>query len=348
MDLNELSYRTPYENVRVNYGTGQAMGRWVSKYQLDITMILLAQNVGGNSTNTRVNGDDIFFSDTNVAKKFIKQLEMLNVPVSKSKTWLDKPFGEFSGKLADKHGSLEVYKATLLDTDNDPLGPVRQYGERGLGLVPKKYRKMVEAIASLEKPYGVESFCTAKNHPYLGFMPQLGLTKVDLCKWDERWVRTVFFKEYLASSMEQAARCKKIMLLWWKHHQKGGNVLDHPDYILMKNAWETKTKFVHELRRRGPFGSAAVQRFREPNNKLELLVDNINSPVVETNNGISDHTIVGYGSSENDDLFDRLRNKPLSVEKAYEEEQDRGNRPMIHWVVQVYKQLRLWISEFQK
>lgn len=150
-DLSDCVYRTKYPACNVVYRTGQAMGRWPSKYELDLFMILMARKAGACGDTCRINGDDIFFTDGHIASKFLKILKRLEIPISETKTFLSKDFGEFSGKIADAFGSLEIYKAGVTSYVKDPLGLIRRYGDKAIKGAPKDLQPVLRLFSSLSR-----------------------------------------------------------------------------------------------------------------------------------------------------------------------------------------------------
>lgn len=326
MALCRSSYYTPYDGVEVNYGTGQAMGRWSSKKELDITMILLAQHCGASGSNSRVNGDDIFFSDNKVASKFLRLLKRLKIPISPMKTYFAKPFGEFSGVIADKYGSLEIFKASILDVKEDPLGPLRQFGPTGITLVPTEHRKAIWAFACLPEPYGVESVRQFTRYPYDGFKPKVSTRKIELTSWEVSWVEQEFSTEKEAILLKRIDRLKRLMSV--APSSKSFNVF--------KEAFEDNCDQLVRLRGPRLVKGSALQRFSEPSNtRLRLFVDNMNAQTVRTSDG---WTIEGYGDEELDGFQQRLVEKRVTFTNQYE----KAIRPKtrISFIWRVYKQLR--------
>jgi len=146
-------WQTPIGVTR--YSTGQPMGLGPSFPYLCITMEFLARIAGANPNNTIINGDDFFTIDKNVAEKFMSILSELSIPISVNKTLMGKGIGEFSGKLIDRFGDLQIFKSKGIDLKLDPLCFVRQYGPAGIKLYAEKDRELISFAASLPEPYGL-------------------------------------------------------------------------------------------------------------------------------------------------------------------------------------------------
>jgi len=137
-DVVHASWGTPYDDVTVSYSRGQPMGTAPSFAAFTITHIHLIRMLGGSVDNFRVLGDDVLISDQQLAEDYIEMLELLGVKVSEMKSFYGGHFGEFAGRLFDKYGILPIYKAAPRSLSLDPLGYVRQYGLKGLGLFTQK------------------------------------------------------------------------------------------------------------------------------------------------------------------------------------------------------------------
>lgn len=330
--LIKSSFWTPFDKTYVSYGTGQPMGRWTSKYQLDILMMLLSQHVGGDGSNCRINGDDIFFSDPNTGRRFCKLLNYLQIPISDTKTFHAKDFGEFSGMIADKFGSYDVEKGTRLDVARDPLGPLRKYGPRGITLYPKKIRDMIWAIASLPEPYGVKKVRDQAGDPYMGFQPVVRSKPFSKFGWDPAWVEQVFQKEAIEILRQRCWTVLKFVNCPFLHPSNLQSIGERYDRLQMK---------LLTLQERSRFKGATQQIFHAPIQRLDLFADNLNSKYVKTSDN---HVIDGYG----DEAFDNLQTKAtLKFHHVPPKENDHGRQLTptlpIKWVRRVWNQLKRWL-----
>lgn len=333
--LNDSSYWTPFDNIEVKYGTGQAMGRWTSKYLLDITMILLAQSVGGSSKNCRINGDDIFFSDTTVGMDFLRLMDQHRIPVSINKTYIDADFGEFSGVIADKFGPWDVFKASNFNVRKDPFGPLRKYGPRGRDLLPKKYRDIIWAVASLPPPYGLEKIRAASGNVYDGFEISVRAKKFAVPNWEKRWVEQAFASYKLQYLKERTQRLFRLM-----GNKNISKAVQNEVYQRFLICMKQLSTFQERL----PYLKGTREHFREPNMRLTLFADNLNAYSIKTSDGWK---IVGYG----DEAFDHLRREAT---KRYSHTIDRdevglkskSTPPPLQWVVRTYKKILGFINQF--
>jgi len=152
-DISEGDWVTPIGLVR--FRTGQPMGVRPSFSAFSITHTLLIRSLGGNPSNFATCGDDVLITDPEVASRYLQALSALDVEISIGKSLMGSHLAEFAGRIYDKHGPWGSYKASPLDLVKDPLGMTRQYGFRGLNMVPPALRPLISFFSSL--PYiGIE------------------------------------------------------------------------------------------------------------------------------------------------------------------------------------------------
>jgi hypothetical protein len=358
-DLCKLGhYRTPYPGVLAFYGRGQAMGRWTSKYMLDMTMLYLARSCGGNGSNCRINGDDIIICDTKVARKFKRLLARLKIPISDEKTYFYKTFGQFSGRIATKEdGILPVFKGHVFELNDDPFGYFRQYGSAGLELVPKKHRKMLQVVAMILGENGgeinLEDFTSSqvRSHLTKGYTPDLGEPLIEKQSWSELWVKQRFAAEFEREAMQMQSQFRKQTRLRRSRGQ----------FSVSQNRMH-KSHTVHfaeecyKLRQNTIFKDVAVKRFPEPNSRLNKLLDHLNSRVVISYNGLVEHKITGFGGPRvcsdnpmiehlNDEIYVRIR-KVVDISGSKTSTGSREGSRKLKWIRKIYGSFHKWSKVF--
>jgi hypothetical protein len=155
---NELTGIRSLDYPTVFYGRGQPMGVAPSFAAFTVSHISLLRALGGNQNTFRVLGDDVLIADEDLYKRYRLGLDLLNVPISPSKSLFGAKLGEFAGRLVDQIGPWPVYKASKLSIRSDPLGLVRQYGKRILkGKLPLgRFKKEVINFFSSLPGYGFQ------------------------------------------------------------------------------------------------------------------------------------------------------------------------------------------------
>lgn len=172
-EVARSSWKTPYDDVR--WETGQPLGTGPSFSVFTLYHVFLVRYMGGNENNFRVIGDDIVISDPSITPRYIKAMDQLKVPISPLKSLFYSNKAEFAGRFIDKYGKLRVFKASIDKPVNDPLGLIRQYGQKAKKLLPKGMQEKLLYVASLPPPYGFG-----------------GCSKSDLSKFDSDAFYTLF------------------------------------------------------------------------------------------------------------------------------------------------------------
>jgi hypothetical protein len=150
------SYWFTPSGEEVKWETGQPLGTGPSFSAFTLFHLFLVRSIGGDASNFRIIGDDIVMSSSPLVRRYLKVMEGLKVPISHQKSLFDSGVAEFAGRVIDRFGKMPVYKASPTDLVNDPLGVIRQYGSRGLDLVPKNLRAMIKTVSTLPNPFGFE------------------------------------------------------------------------------------------------------------------------------------------------------------------------------------------------
>ena len=327
-------YNTPFSGVTVRYNCGQAMGRWTSKGILDFTMLVMSRYSGGSGSNSRINGDDYWTSSPIVGKRFSETLEWFNIPISSTKTFMYKSFGEFSGRLVNVDGILPVYKGRDVNWRSDPFGWIRQYGVTGIYLLPYHSRKKISRVARALNDDKLSDFNSSIDNPFEGYDPPTTSSLIEKSTWDELWVNQVFADHALREEIDRAVS------LYMDTAMLSADLSDpHSMYL-----WERYKYYAHEistLREHSLFNRVALQRFVEPNQRLDQFIDLLNSELVKTSDG---HRIQGYGSMG--PIITRLRSVK-AITTSYKSSEDRRVRPTLYtWVEKTYRHLMSWWKFF--
>jgi hypothetical protein len=150
------SYWSTPSGEEIKWETGQPLGTGPSFSAFTLFHLFLVRSIGGDASNFRIIGDDIVMSSSPLVRRYLKVMEGLKVPISHQKSLFDAGVAEFAGRVIDKFGKMPVYKASPTDLVNDPMGVIRQYGSRGLDLVPKNLRATIKIVSTLPSPFGFE------------------------------------------------------------------------------------------------------------------------------------------------------------------------------------------------
>lgn len=165
-DVSRGNWFTPYEDLYVRWTKGQPLGTGPSFACFTVFHILLIRTVGGSATDFRVIGDDVVLSSPELTTRVLQLYEDLGVSISVHKSLFNSwDLGEFAGRLVDRRGVLPIFKASPFDVAKDPLGYIRQYGMRGVKLLPLSLRPMLWAVACLPFPYGYGEDGVASSLP---------------------------------------------------------------------------------------------------------------------------------------------------------------------------------------
>lgn len=145
----------PTDPIKVRWMVGQPLGTDPSFYSFTIFLVHLLRLCGGSAKTFRIIGDDVVL-DHEIYPRVVAAYELLHVPINWHKSIIGSPYiAEFGGRYIDSFGSLRAVKASPMNIKSDPLGMIRQYGFRGLRLVPfKSIRPVLAAVALLPEPIG--------------------------------------------------------------------------------------------------------------------------------------------------------------------------------------------------
>lgn len=301
-------YLTPFSQSAW-YSVGQAMGRWTSKSQLNLTMIMASKSCGGTYENSAINGDDVIIWDDQVSYRFEELLEMWEIPISQSKSFIRMTSGEFSGRIITREdGILPVFKGRKTNLVDDPLGLIRQYGHAGFCMLPKSLQKVVKRTAKflnddnvgwmdpaqVDRDEGmgpdVQTFLTEK-HPVLESKNHI-----------QQFVEQKFESERTRLEEEYSTTVKGLAPTGFMP----GFVFPAPASLAerLKAAYE-RSEQLHG------FKDVAVKRFQPRNIRLDVFIENLNSRTVrKTSDG---HTIPNFGNGPLSKVIDRLMVDDLSV-----------------------------------
>lgn len=154
-DVSRSSWFCPYPPVKLRWTKGQPLGTNPSFASFTVFHLMVIRACGGDASNFRVIGDDVVFADNVVARRVKRAYKLMGVEININKSIIkSKRWAEFAGRLVDVYGPLPQYKGAPLSVVKDPLGYIRQYGIKGIKLIPRRYRPMLYGIAMLPRPYG--------------------------------------------------------------------------------------------------------------------------------------------------------------------------------------------------
>jgi hypothetical protein len=357
----EGTYRTPYEGLFIKYGQGQGMGRGTSKPQLDISMIMLCRSVGGNKDNFIVNGDDIVIFDPVVAKRFKLLLKVLRTPISEGKTFMYARYGEFSGRLIDKVlGILPVYKGRKINIKDDPFGPLRQYGPDGLDLVEdtkhskdsdatKRIIKRAASVLCSSEDELSEFSASLESNPFehLDIKELIEPSILNPTEWSELWVYQKFATHRYYQVLAQ-------MYSTSTHARPSGRRISRSGRSSLKlhSFGPASTRpliskdgqnLLEGLRRQSLLKDCAVSRFPEVNQRLNKLVDYLNSSYVKTSDG---HEIIGYGNDDISSIVRRMRRKVSLGTHCYENTTAETRKSKFNYVRRVNHVAKRWLKKY--
>lgn len=145
-------------NGYLQWKTGQPLGLYPSFALFALTHGLLlrrCEDEVGVQGSFRVLGDDVIINHPEVASRYKEVILSLGCEISDTKSLVSKAFGEFAGKLVGQEGPVSVEKWKGFSPD-EPFGPLKVLGIRGLAFVPSRYRRQVKKLAGLPKPFGLE------------------------------------------------------------------------------------------------------------------------------------------------------------------------------------------------
>jgi hypothetical protein len=305
-------------------------------------MIKATAAVGGNKDNSAINGDDVIIWDNRVSLNFENLLKRWEIPISELKSFSICPNGEFSGRIITREdGILPVYKGRKLNFPDDPLGAYRQYGEGGLVLLPYNLRKIVaDVLLCLNEValMDLNSDGPKEMDPISKFLSEG--EKSPLLKnfgSTQAWAEQIF-------EMEKHSALSELKLIALHEDPLAfARFKKMTPLQLMREQMAEQDVLVRRVRRLSGFKTVAVNRFRHPKSRLNLLIDNLNSYHVKTSDG---HVIHGYGSSNFAEVMDRLRisKDDLSIFKGHDP-YDRRDKETRLARIQVFRRLARNVSK---
>jgi len=142
---------------RLFWRKGQPLGLYPSFAAFAVTHGIMLDSIErslGLRDTFVILGDDVCISDASVNSEYRKMLDVLGCPVSETKTLQSNKVAEFAGKIITSDGALPVEKWKPWKPD-DCISVVRQYGLKGLKLVPSHFRKLVKDFCSIPDPIGL-------------------------------------------------------------------------------------------------------------------------------------------------------------------------------------------------
>jgi hypothetical protein len=340
---SEGVYLTPF-NQRAWYDIGQAMGRWTSKSQLNLTMIKLSASCGGNSNNSAINGDDVIIWNDLVSQDFEVLLEKLDIPISIEKSYIRKKAGEFSGKIiTSEDGILPVVKGSKENLESDPFGSLRQYGRRGLSL----YGKTLGMVKRVAKYLGGKQ---------LDVQPYLDETKADegVSKAEKDFIASIDKTPTLEKGSTSKRMVDQVFFNddeLYKEYKAVQFSMDYdPDMFNQPSLYgqykQRESELRERIRRLHDFRHVAVKRFSPPISRLDTLIDNLKSHHVTTSDG---HRINGFGHGETAHVYERLFQNipPLFEGKSRDQDNHRLKKARIRQLHRLNRLIKRWEKELK-
>jgi len=152
-EICRMDWWGAYTNMRWTYGTPMGLKGSFALFTIWLVNMLLI--FGNTKGRFAVVGDDLVF-ESYLDGLVLNFLSIYEVPISTTKSLFSNSiFAEFVGKIIDKKGSLEVFKASPFKFYDDPMGLIRQYGPRGFRFLGTKVhpgiRKDIELVHQFQK-----------------------------------------------------------------------------------------------------------------------------------------------------------------------------------------------------
>jgi len=144
-------FNTPFKGTNIQWCRGHPMGL---KASFPLFTLFLYSIIGKETKTFAIVGDDLVV-DTEATERILARLAYYEIEVNQFKSLFGSTLGEFCGQLVDRYGPLEVYKATLQKSKQDPLGLVRQYGKRAFRYIYKDTK--VVSVKRLQLLYEVSN-----------------------------------------------------------------------------------------------------------------------------------------------------------------------------------------------
>jgi hypothetical protein len=142
---------------KISWKKGQPLGLYPSFAVFAVTHGLLIRSIEldlGLENCFVVLGDDVAIFDQDLARHYRNHLRKLGCPISEIKSLTSDVVSEFAGRIICKEGPLPIEKWKDWDP-KDAISSIRQYGLKGLKLIPKKFRTDVRIFSSIPEPVGL-------------------------------------------------------------------------------------------------------------------------------------------------------------------------------------------------
>lgn len=182
------------EDKLLKYGKGQPMGLYPSFCLFALTHNVVLHGLAGAlkidpNSSFRVLGDDVVIADDLLANEYLKVLEVLQVPISKSKTFASSTLGEFAGSVFWKGRDITPIKWRQVTASS--INVVSQYIDRGLVVMDLERQKVKSCPLTSSKVYPIiEALYPVPKE--LGGLGQLTRDKIsDRLHWGRRKVRSL-------------------------------------------------------------------------------------------------------------------------------------------------------------
>jgi len=155
--LFSMLSRSPwnFQGDSISWTKGQPLGLYPSFASFALTHGLLLFYLNGFKHENAffILGDDVILLDDSLNQKYRRCLEVLQCPVSETKTISSNLCGEFAGKLIFHDDILPQLKWRHVSDDNF-IDVMRLLGERGLHILRSRQRAVVSKISDIPEFYG--------------------------------------------------------------------------------------------------------------------------------------------------------------------------------------------------
>jgi hypothetical protein len=143
----------------ITWTKGQPLGLYPSFAAFALTHGVLVRSLEielglSEGDNFRILGDDIVISDSNLARRYREVLQVLQVPVSESKTLSSDRVTEFGGRVIYPDAVIATGKWREI-SDRSFIDVVRNTGFGYIKFLQPRQRKVILEIATLPPPLGL-------------------------------------------------------------------------------------------------------------------------------------------------------------------------------------------------
>jgi len=151
--ISRAPWLTP-EGDLIRWTVGQPLGLYPSFAAFALSHHCLLQSLkatyGGQYV---VLGDDVVIKGDALYSAYRHALDAVGIPVSESKTFISRHLAEFAGRTITKDFSYIGHRYSRI-TDDSFFDLTKELGPKFVRTLPKKLRRVVEALAPLPEPVG--------------------------------------------------------------------------------------------------------------------------------------------------------------------------------------------------